>query len=227
MIYGLLLSDDAQIREQQLIQLEQEAHPDTYAMLQRHLNALISLDARLRLPLTDLALPALKQLTADQYQTFKSCMDLLIRADNKFSLFEWSLRKIVIRNLESRRQSTKRFKLKDCHPEMQRLITLLAHAGQSDQAAASAAYQAAATQLQLHDDFSRSERPGLKQLELDLNKLAQLRPLQKPALLQALVTCASHDGRISVTEAELLRAIADCLDCPLPPLLADKDTHGA
>ena len=227
LIYGLLLSDDAQIREQQLIELEQQAHPDTYAMLKRHLNALISLDARLRLPLTDLALPALKQLTADQYKTFKTCMDLLIRADNKLSLFEWSLRKIVIRNLEGSRQSSKRFKLKDCHPETQRLITLLALAGQRDQAAAAEAYQEAAAQLQLQGDFSQSERPSLKQLELDLNKLAQLRPLHKPTLLQALVTCASHDGSISVTEAELLRAIADCLDCPLPPLLAEKDTHGA
>lgn len=227
LIYGLLLSDDAQIREQQLTELEQQAHPDTYAMLKRHLNALISLDARLRLPLTDLALPALKQLTADQYKTFKTCMDLLIRADNKLSLFEWSLRKIVIRNLEGSRQSAKRFKLKDCHPEAQRLITLLALAGQHDQAAAAEAYREAAALLQLQEDFSQSERPSLKQLELDLNKLAQLRPLHKPGLLQALVTCASHDGKISVTEAELLRAIADCLDCPLPPLLADKDTHGA
>lgn len=227
LIYGLLLSDDAQIREQQLIQLEQQANPETYAMLKQHLSALISLDARLRLPLTDLALPALKQLTADQYKTFKTCMDLLIRADNKLSLFEWSLRKIVISHLEGRRQSAKRFKLKDCHPEMQRLITLFAHAGHSDQATAGKAYQEAAAQLQLQGDFSQSERPTLKQLELDLNKLAQLRPLHKPALLQALVTCASHDDRISVMEAELLRAIADCLDCPLPPLLADKDTHGA
>ncbi|QEW08325.1 M48 family metallopeptidase [Nitrincola iocasae] len=227
LIYGLLLSDDAQIREQQLIELEQQAHPDTYAMLKQHLNALISLDARLRLPLTDLALPALKQLTAEQYKTFKSCMDLLIRADNKISLFEWSLRKIVIGHLEGRRQSAKRFKLKNCHPEMQRLITLFAHAGHSDQATAAKAYQETAAQLQIHEDFSQSERPSLKQLELDLNKLAHLRPLQKPSLLQALVTCASHDGRISVTEAELLRAIADCLDCPLPPLLAEKDPYGA
>ena len=59
----------------------------------------------------------------------------------------------------------------------------------------------------------------LKALEAALKRLNQLQPLQKPRLLKAMARCIEHDGRIEVAEAELLRAVADLLDCPLPPLL--------
>jgi uncharacterized tellurite resistance protein B-like protein len=61
---------------------------------------------------------------------------------------------------------------------------------------------------------------SLRDLEGALKKLEQLRPLQKPQLLKALARCIEHDGRISTGEAELMRAVADILDCPMPPLLA-------
>ena len=39
-------------------------------------------------------------------------------------------------------------------------------------------------------------------------------------LIAALVRTVSEDGRLSVEEGELLRAICASLHCPLPPLLA-------
>ena len=41
----------------------------------------------------------------------------------------------------------------------------------------------------------------------------------KGALIEALVECVLHDGHVSIKEAELLRAIAETLDCPIPPLI--------
>ena len=61
---------------------------------------------------------------------------------------------------------------------------------------------------------------SLRDLEGALKKLEQLRPLQKPQLLKSLARCIEHDGRINPGEAELMRAVADILDCPMPPLLA-------
>ncbi|HLD64798.1 MAG TPA: hypothetical protein VJA19_02025, partial [Pseudomonas sp.] len=57
-----------------------------------------------------------------------------------------------------------------------------------------------------------------------VNKLSQLKPLHKPRLLKALARCIEHDEHISVEEAELFRAVADSLDCPMPPLLL-AETH--
>ena len=219
LIYGLLLSQQSDIREQQLIQLEKTAHPNTFAALQGYQTRLIGLDPRLRLPLVELALPALKQLSTTQYETFKACMDLLIRADNRISLFEWSLRKILTRHLEPTSPKRSHLRLKECKEETQRLLWLLAEAGQMQPDQVNGAYHAALNSLDFQGATTAPDRPGLKQLEQDLDKLALLKPLEKPALLNALVICASHDGKITANQAELLRAVADCIDCPLPPLL--------
>jgi tellurite resistance protein len=46
-----------------------------------------------------------------------------------------------------------------------------------------------------------------------------LEPLAKQMMVEAVTAAASHDGRISVAEAELLRTICAVLHCPLPPML--------
>jgi len=58
-------------------------------------------------------------------------------------------------------------------------------------------------------------------LETAVIQLCNLAPSEKRPLMQALAYAAEHDGIVSVAQAELLRAIGDSLDCPLPPLLAD------
>ena len=52
-----------------------------------------------------------------------------------------------------------------------------------------------------------------------LNKLAQASPPIKKRVLEACVICLAIDGVANLKEAELLRAIADGLDCPVPPFL--------
>lgn len=220
LIYGLLLSQHTDIRENQLTQLQATAHPETFNALNTYRTRLIELEPRFRLPLLELTLPALKQLSTHQYQTFKACIDLLIRADNRMSLFEWSIQKILTKHLEPVASHRAHLRLNECNDSIQRLLWLLAEAGQAEQEQVKAAYTAAIQSLNLKDGTSAlPNRPGLKQLEQDLDRLAQLKPLEKPPLLAALVICASHDGMITANQSELLRAVADCIDCPLPPLL--------
>src|SRR5690606_14078410 len=49
--------------------------------------------------------------------------------------------------------------------------------------------------------------------------LDALDPLAKQLLVEALTVAISHDGRTTVSEAELLRTICAMLHCPLPPML--------
>ena len=50
--------------------------------------------------------------------------------------------------------------------------------------------------------------------------LAQLNPIPKKSLLYALEDCVTEDQIVAPEEAELLRTIAELMDCPIPPLLA-------
>jgi hypothetical protein len=52
--------------------------------------------------------------------------------------------------------------------------------------------------------------------------LDALEPLAKEALVEAITATISHDGRIDIAEAELLRTICSVLHCPLPPLLGQQ-----
>ena len=56
-------------------------------------------------------------------------------------------------------------------------------------------------------------------LDLALNRLDLLQPTAKELLVGAMVQTISHDQRLTVQEAELLRAVCASLHCPLPPLV--------
>ncbi len=59
----------------------------------------------------------------------------------------------------------------------------------------------------------------MKALDTALDELARLSPPLKFKVLKASAACINADNRITDTEAELFRAVADALGCPVPPLL--------
>jgi hypothetical protein len=52
--------------------------------------------------------------------------------------------------------------------------------------------------------------------------MAQASPLIKKNLIDACIHAVGADGVILESEAELLRAVSDTLDCPMPPLVATE-----
>lgn len=69
---------------------------------------------------------------------------------------------------------------------------------------------------------------GPDALDHAVNTLARLVPSEKHRVISACVAVASSDGVIEVTEAEMVRAIACALDCPMPVLLPGQSlAHSA
>ena len=68
-------------------------------------------------------------------------------------------------------------------------------------------------------DESVLETTDLAKLDVALGRLDQASPLLKKAILNAAAQTVAADGAIKEEEAELLRAIADTLDCPIPPFI--------
>ena len=102
------------------------------------------------------------------------------------------------------------------------LLSALAHTGQTEPAEIAKAFQsgapyvrAAGVSLTL---LSRDEC-GLTEINDALDRLAQAVPQIKKNLLEACVHVVGADGVIQESEAELLRGIAETLDCPMPPFL--------
>lgn len=221
LIFGLLLASDSETQAQQWQMLEQQLKPRDLQALRPLVKAAQGVDAQSRLPLLELALPTLKQLSEPQYQQFKNTIDKLIAADGRVSLMEWALAQILRHNLEPTETVQSALKLRFCQSECQLLLSITAHAGAGDDAAVQLAFNAAKAQLSLTDlDLLARDQIKLPQLERALERLRRLKPLEKPALLKALAAAITCDQHITALEAELFRALADGLDCPIPPLLA-------
>ncbi|ACE84561.1 M48 family metallopeptidase [Cellvibrio japonicus] len=219
LVLGLIMDRHHSMRDQQwqlLRRLWSEEHLNT---LKPIADKVKDLSPALRLPLLELCLPTLKQLTQTQRDDFLQGLQILIQADNKISLLEWSLYRIVLHNTTEHSPQRQR-DLQDLNKECQLLLSMLAYAGAPEQLQAQAAFTQAVTHLDMAPmPLLPKSSVQLAALDTALEQLNLVRPLQKPRLLKAMGECVLHDQRVSVDEAELFRAIADSLDCPVPPFI--------
>lgn len=223
-IYFLLLDTDPALRKEQLQYLMAQADPGAYQTTVELSLKVVSIKSEFRLPLVDMALSSLRQLSQKQYQLFKKNLDNLIKIDKKISLSEWMIQKIIIHHLdrvfENKQKAPKEnLTLGKTKEACAILLSLLCHAGKQQGINNDQAFNAAKKILG-DFDFALQDKSllNLTSLNQALNDLARLKPLEKPKLLKACAACILADETITITEIELLRAIADSLDCPMPPL---------
>ena len=224
-IYGLLLSEDESIRTRQIEQLERDADTAVVQLTRRLLPKLVHLSPELRLPLIDMAIPALKAMSSKQYVVFRKSLDELIKADGHIELMEWTLRRILAHHLDPtfgdhRPPRAKFNKLSRVSRQVNVLISCLAYVGHCQAGEA----RHALNQAQLHIKPLRltllsTQECTLRELSAAISAASQLSPSLKRQVLNAAAACVAADHEITVREAELFRAIADTLDCPMPPLL--------
>ena len=100
------------------------------------------------------------------------------------------------------------------------LLTVVAQSGHADVETAQRAYLAGMQRVLPRDPLPYVPRvAGVLALDDVWMPLDALEPLAKEVLVEAITAAISHDGRIDVAEAELLRTICGVLHCPLPPML--------
>lgn len=220
LMFGLLLDQHTELRQRQLDLLRPQLDLALEAALERHLPALLALPADLRLPLLDLSIPALKQLPSAEVLLLRRSLAQLILADRHVSLMEWSLLRIIERNLAGPRRIDAAHHLRDSGDEAVVLLSALAHAGHADNEDARQAFNEGCALLPFGArTLLDPAAADLKSLDRAVKRLSRIWPLEKPKLLKAMARCIGHDGQITASEAELMRAVADSLDCPMPPLL--------
>ncbi len=218
----LLGGDPRQRREGERLLQEREGNDLAGLAAQFH-PQVESLGPAGRLPLVELALPALRQLDEKQRGAFFKTVEALSRLDGRLSLFEYVLRTLLSHHLSQQTGNSDRVRFRSLAPVMEdarRLLSALAGVGAAGAGQAEEAYTRGVKRLgELSGDILPQSAWGPAQLDGALERLASLAPLLKKRLLEACADCVVADGEVAVAEAELLRAIADRLDCPLPPLL--------
>ena len=225
LIYAMVVHTDPEVQKRQWDLLLQQDDPGIYRKTELLAPLVATLDRRLRLPLMDLCMPALRELTRPQYDLFKKNLLALMRADNKISLNEWVLQRVLLQHLDEThglrpRPRAKYSVLGDVKAESELLLSLVAYAEHSDDAAAARAFDAGRLAIGA-GALRRIARQdmSLHQLDAAVDKLEQIKPLMKPRLLKACAACITADGHVTVDGIELLRALASSLDCPMPPVI--------
>ncbi len=224
-IYSLVLDPGQEVRGRQLEHLQEYADPDVFVLTHKLLPEMDGLDIKYRLPIIDIAIPALKQLSLDQYQAFRDNLIALIEMDSRVDLLEWSLQKILFNHLDGQFFKLARTKTRYSHAgqlkkEIELILSVMAYAGHQDQNDIEEAFSAATKTLEFNGlQLVAKNEISLSGLDSSLQKLEKLKPLTKPQLLKACAASVVHDQKISPVEVELLRAFSDVLDCPMPPII--------
>ncbi|TWT90907.1 hypothetical protein Mal64_13060 [Pseudobythopirellula maris] len=228
LVYAMLLDRDAATRAAQLASLDGLARPDVIQLAERLSSDVDRLEARKRLPLVDLCLPALRAMSSPQYQRFMRAFKSLVEADQRIALFEWTLGQVLMRHLRPQfeRVPSPRidyFALGRMQGPCNVLLSTLAHAGHSP-SQAQMAFDAAARNLPSINglELLPREQCNLRELEDALATLRRVEARHRGRVVDACAAAICADNEVKVAEAELLRGVSDLLDCPMPPLLAGQ-----
>jgi len=230
-IFALLLDRDLTIREKQLNLIKESEDDQTLKTTQQIAKLLEELGQAHRLPMLDLLLPALKQLSDQQYLSFRETVRKLALADNQTSLFEYLLHHALKRHVEaSRTQDTSKksgglyLANQVFQQEAMQLLAFVAFHGANEDSARNSAFTSGIQALGVSgvkslDSFNVKE---LSLLDKSLKKLESISPERKEKVLEATLAVINADGTVTIDEMELLRLIGDALDVPLPPILPDS-----
>jgi Zn-dependent protease with chaperone function len=223
-IFALLMSPDEARRPAQLQSLQSE--PVITAQVTRLLPFTRDLVSRARLPLVTLCIPSLRSLSPAQYAQFTRDLQSIISASGQTDLFTYTLQKIVLRQLDPNfnpapNRVPQYYGIRELLPDCTVLLSALACAGNTDPAEVTKAFDQGARIFQDAPDALQfdSSAYDLDKIDASLNRLNQATPQIKKQILNACAETVAADGFIQESEAELLRAIADTLDCPIPPFL--------
>ena len=232
LVCALLLASEPSVHEKQfevLASVTSEAMLNETARIWPEVQVM---PVQAKIPSLDLALPALRRLPPEQFQQFRAAIGTLSASNAKADLFAYMLQKIVARHLDTyflpeRRPVTQFYALHPLARDCGVLLSATAYAGQENATELSVAFAKGAEYL---NQAARCEIPLLPPDECDLSdmdaaleRLSQAVPQIKKNLLGACAQTVAADGVIQQGEAELLRAIADALDCPVPPFVQSEE----
>ena len=224
LVFALLLSEDESVRESQLANLQSAA-------LQKEIGEMFARRSQLssaqRISLVDLAIPVLRGLSPQQYGVFSGQVRQLIEADGQIHLFEYTLQKLLLRHLDAaftkaRPGRVLHRSLVPLLPDTGILLSAIANADDGDSDALDAAFQAGVARLGKSAEafpLARQSSVNLKDFDRALEDLATASLSVKKTILTACSAAVVHDGIVNDAQFELLRAVADTVDCPIPPFV--------
>ncbi|NVK22203.1 MAG: M48 family metallopeptidase [Kangiellaceae bacterium] len=223
LIFALLLSDDGQIEEESLQEIQKVYGDDSRHQVLK-LAKYITKDKRyLRLAILDISIPSIRRLSETERKDFFSLLKRIIHLDKHVSQFEYVLYALLKKSLtEGSTQSRKRITRFDpVREDLQRVISAVVHSSGNTLEQKQLLFTQVSAGFSSHTMSLSENKFDAESFNESLMRLNQLTPMLKKPLLNALEEAIKEDNIVKAEEVELLRAIAECLDCPIPPTVEE------
>jgi Zn-dependent protease with chaperone function len=226
---ALVLDRSGQVAGRQFGLVRDQLGTERATLVRRYYDELAGTGAEYRLPIMEIAFPALKQRPAEELSYLVSLATRIIEVDGEIDLYEYCFYRILTSNLGQAADPTRRQRGRVKRAELRRavigLLRVLADYGHEDEAHRRAAFESGLNSLgdwAKGFEFSSDRKHTVALLNRGLDLLLRLNSKGKESLLRAISATAGYDGKLSITEAELIRAVCATLDCPIPPILVHK-----
>lgn len=227
---ALVLDRSGEIVDRQLAIARDQLGSERANLLRRYYDELRTIGNEYRLPLLEIAFPALKQRPAQALGYLVAMTNRMMETDGEIDLYEFCFHRILTSNLgqaahPGRRASRVRQRRAELQSAAMSLLCILADYGHDSDKTSRAAFRAGAETLgewAQAFEFTSNSRYTISVLDDNLDVLLALNAKGKESLLRAITAIAIHDTRVTVAEAELIRAVCAALDYPLPPILLNR-----
>ncbi len=196
------------------------------AMVSKQLALLKAVGLQNPLPLIELAMPALKQMSESQYQQYKALLEAVMLLDDHKTVFEQSVFQLITRYLDvhfglAKATQVKYRRARQVAMEIQLVFSVLVHYGHQTESVHRSvmerAFKRAVTYIGLPELHLLEITEDQQQMfNRATEKLIYCALPLKQKIAEALTICIEHDGQINEVEKELVLAIAATMDAPLP-----------
>ncbi len=176
-----------------------------------------------KLALVDLSLSWLRKMGKPEAKAFVAASKALIEADGEVNLFEFMLQKVIERHVEiglglKPVPAMKHRSLVSIETEVARVLGAFAVLAGGEAALANAA-----AEFRQHTGRELPRiQAGLAEVAQALVEMDASTPLVKQQILRLCGLVATDDGVVEDKELELLRATAEAIGAPVPPLFRTK-----
>jgi Zn-dependent protease with chaperone function len=230
LVLSLILDRTGNVTERQFALVQEQLGSQRVQLVRSYYDELARTGAEYRLPLLEIAFPALKLRPASELSYLATLTTRLIEVDGEIDLFEFCFYQIMISNLSRAQNPTgkqhgRRPNRKEFQAAAMDLLRVLADYGHESDDEKRAAFEAGLTMLgawAVGAEFESRRDQTLGILSRSLDILHSLNAKGQASLMRALSAAAAHDGRLSIAEAELVRAVCATLNYPLPPILVHR-----
>ncbi|TCS40157.1 M48 family metallopeptidase [Reinekea marinisedimentorum] len=220
-IYGQVMLGNDELKQSVLDEISQR-DPKVMSSLKNIWPYCKKMDEQLRQPILEIALATLKRLPESERVIFLDRLEFLVQLDGRVDFIEWvtlTLTRMRLQQADDRGFESLGSNLTPHLAALSDLFRILVEQSR-DVVEAEQMYKSVCERFGIvYQPNKTLQEVGFDKLSSALLALQTVSFSHRKAVLQACADIIQSDGEIDFREYEVVRIIAECLECPMPVLV--------